>query len=250
MTTSFTTTQDFGDDAEDFGLESQYPEFFGVTLTPKVTGIAIGAVGFVIAGYLAWSQLLPVAGEISELQTIKAEREALLNQLSESQFEQRIQEKRVELENTQALRSQVESLFAQERTLETLLLDANSFANFSDLKITSFTPSGDAQTVSDDSFGPFAINNLQVKTYNLNLEGSFNELQLFIQDLERLQPLLVVQNFNATISSPQQYLLENNQVIAVGQPTLNSTITVSALFSDLQEVAVSETPAEGEVPAE
>jgi len=241
--TSFTTTDDFGDEG-DFGLESGYPEFFGLTLTPKVTGISIAVLGLLIAGYLGWTQLLPAINELSTLQTEKAEKENQLDQLSESQFEQRIVVKARELEDARRLKQEVESLFAQDRTLETLLLDANSFANFSNLRITSYTPAGDKQTVGDDSFGPSATNNLQVRTYNLNLEGSFQELQLFIQDLERLQPLLVVQDFNTTVSTPQQYLLENDQVIPVGQPILNSTITVSALFADVQQIAPPQ--AEGE----
>jgi len=241
--TSFTTTDDFGDEG-DFGAEGDYPEVFGLTFTPKVMGISIGVLGLLIAAFLGWSQLLPVVNELSELQGTKAERQNQLDRLNDSQFEQQVVGKRRELEEAQRIKQEVEGLFAQDTTLETLLLDANSFANFSNLKITSYTPAGDKQTVGDDSFGPTATNNLQVKTYNLNLEGSFQELQLFIQDLERLQPLLVVQDFNATVSTPQQYLLENDRVIPVGQPILNSTITVSALFADVQQVAAPETEGE------
>lgn len=237
MTTSFTTTEDFGNEAEGFGPESDYPELFGVTFTPKTTGITIGVVGFIIAAVLGWTQLRPVTQELSTLRAEKAEKQAQLNQLNESDLQQRIAVKERELAQTQNLKLQVESLFAQERTLETVLLDLNQFVRESNVTMTSYTPSGDRQPVSDDSFGQFATNNIQVKSYNLNLEGSFSNLISFIQDLERLQPFLVVQNFNATVSTPQQYLLENGQVFPFGSPVLSTTLTVSALFSDVQEVA-------------
>lgn len=243
MTTSFTTTEDFGNEAEGFGPESDYPEVFGITFTPQTTGISIGVLGFILAAFLGWTQIRPVAQELSTLRAERAEKQAQLNQLNESDLQQRITIKEQELAQTQNLKLQVESLFAQERTLETVLLDLNQFVRQSNVTMTSYTPSGDRQPVSDDSFGEFAINNIQVTSYNLNLEGSFSNLIAFIQDLERLQPFLVVQNFNATVSTPQQYLLENGQVFPFGQPVLSTTITVSALFSDVQPV-VTETAEE------
>lgn len=240
MTTSFTTTEDFGNEAEGFGPESDYPELFGLVFTPRVTGISIGVFGFIIAALLAWTQIRPVAEELSTLRAERAEKQAQLNQLNESDLQQRIAVKERELAQTQNLKLQVESLFAQERTLETVLLDLNRFVRESNVTMTSYTPTGDRQPVSDDSFGEFATNNIQVKSYNLNLEGNFSNLISFIQDLERLQPFLVVQNFNATVSTPQQYLLENGQVFPFGQPVLSTTITVSALFSDVQQVVTQQ----------
>ncbi|MBE9223110.1 type II and III secretion system protein [Cyanobacterium stanieri LEGE 03274] len=250
MTTSFTTTEDFGDEAEGFGPESDYPEVFGITFTPKVTGITIGVAGFIVAAFLGWTQLRPVADELSTLRADKATKETQLNQLSESDLQQQIALKEGELQRTENLKAQVEGLFAQERTLETVLLDLNQFVRASNVTMTSYTPSGDKAVVSDDSFGQVAINNIQVKSYNLNLEGSFSSLISFVQDLERLQPFLVVQNFNATVSTPQQYLLENGEVFPFGSPELSTTITVSALFSDVQEITPPAEEGTEETPEE
>ena len=59
MTTSFTTTEDFGDEAEGFGPESNYPEVFGIIFTPKATGITIGVVGFIIAAFFGLDAITP-----------------------------------------------------------------------------------------------------------------------------------------------------------------------------------------------
>lgn len=52
MTTSFTTSDEFDPQDEGFGAEADYPSAFGITFTPKISGIAIGVGGFLIAGYL------------------------------------------------------------------------------------------------------------------------------------------------------------------------------------------------------
>lgn len=156
----------------------------------------------------------------------------------------KLKQKQAELEEAQQIKGEVVNLFANEQSLESLLLDISNFANLTNLRLNSYAPQADKQKVEDDSFGTLAQNNLQVKTYNLDLEGTFTQLQIFLQDLERLQPLMVVQNFNAN-TEPQNYVLQNNQLVAVGEPTIKSTITVKAVFPDLQPIAP---PAEEKPP--
>ncbi|MBL1211352.1 type II and III secretion system protein [Geminocystis sp. GBBB08] len=250
MTTSFTTSNEFEPQDGDFG-GSDYPEAFGITFTPKVIGITMGVGGFLIAAYLFWSQVLPVWGELSQLNKQKQEKESQLLQLSSSQLNQIIAKKQNELKEITDLKDDVLKLFATDKVLDTLLLDINKFTTFSNVTMNSFVPNPDRETIADDSFGSLATNNLQVKTYNLDLEGSFNELLPFLQDLERLQPLLVVKNLNTSILNPPQYLLENNQLITVGQPKLKTSITIQAVFPELQPPAPAEgekPPAEGEKP--
>ncbi|WP_330204271.1 type II and III secretion system protein [Cyanobacterium sp. Dongsha4] len=249
MTTSFTTSDEFEPQDEGFGAEADYPSAFGITFTPKVSGIAIGVGGFLIAGYLFFSQVMPVLGELSELNKQKQEKQDQLNQLSSNQLEQILARKQGELEEAKDLKEDVLQFFAQTQNLETLLLDVNNFANLSNIKMNSYVPTGDKEKVADDSFGTLAANNLQVQTYNLDIEGGFSQLQFFLQDLERLQPLLVVQNLNTSILEPPIYLLENNSLSVVQEPTLKTTLTLKAVFPDLQPAAETPPP-EGEQPTE
>lgn len=246
MTTSFTTSDEFDPQDGDFGESSEYPEAFGITFTPKITGAAIGVGGFLIAAYLFWSQVLPVWGELSELNNQKQEKEAQLSQLSSTQLEQILVNKQGELQETKDLKEDVLQLFSSDATIETLLIDVNNFSNFSNVKMNSYIPAGEKTTVSDDSLGTFATNNIGIKTFNLDLEGTFTQLQLFLQDLERLQPLLVVQNLNTSTVEPTQYLFENDQLSAVGEPKLKTTITLNAVFPN---APASETPPAEEKPA-
>ncbi len=236
MTTSFTTTEEFGTQmGDDFGDEGQYPEAFGITFTPQITGIAIGVAGLLIAGYLFWSQVLPVWGELSDLQGEKIDKQNDLNQLNSNQLQLKIQQKKAELRQTKQIKEEVTELFATRESLESLLLDISKFANLTNIRLNSYVPLKDRERVDDGSFGSLANDNFKVKIYNLDLEGTFAQLQLFLQDIERLQPLLVVQDFNAKAES-QDYLLKNNQLVAVGQPNLEATITIKAVFPDLQPI--------------
>ncbi len=248
MTTSFTTTDQFDSQEEDFGT-GDYPEVFGIAFTPKVTGIAIGVGGLLIAGYLFWSYVLPIWNELSQLNNQKQEKQSQLEQLSSNELDQIIANKENELTQIKDLKEDVLKLFATDQALDTLLLDVNSFTNFSKIKMNSFVPTPEREIVADESFGSLATNNLQVKTYSLDLEGNFSQLQLFLQDLERLQPLLVVKNLNTSTINPPQYLLENNRLVTIGQPKLKTSITLQAVFPQLQ-AAEAPPPAEGEKPAQ
>lgn len=249
MTTSYNTSDEFDPQDEDFGESGDYPVAFGITFTPKVSGIALGIGGFLIAGYLFWSQVLPVGNELSELNKQKQEKQGQLEQLSSSKLDLVIARKQNELVETQDLKKDVLKLFATDQALDTLLLDVNNFTNFSNIKMNTFVPTLERETVADNSFGSLATNNLQVKSYSVDLEGSFYQLQLFLQDLERLQPLLVVKNLNTSTINPPQYLLENDQLITIEQPKLKTSITLQAVFPQLQPPPAA-APAEGEKPPE
>jgi len=257
-TTSFTTTDEFDPQDGDFGDSGEYPEAFGIRFTPKVSGISIGVGGFLIAAYLFWSQVLPVWTELSELDKQKQEKEAQVNQLSSTKVEEIIAQKRGVLEERKDLKEGVLQLFANDETAETLLLNINQFTNDSlsgsnKVKMSSFIPAGEKQPLTDDSLGSAATNNVEIKTVNIDIEGTFNQLEQFLQDVERLQPLIIVQNLNTSIIGSPEYIYGDNQLILVGQPILKTTLSLSAVFPNLQPLAPSaegQPPVEGQPPAE
>ena len=241
MTTSFTTSEEFEPQGGGFD-EPDYPELFGITLTPTVSGIAIGVGGLLIAAYLAWSQVLPTWQDLSKLKEQRETKQQQLDQINSQQLDVIIVRKKAELEEMQTLKQDVMQLFTNEENLETLLLDVSSFANLSNIQMNSYVPSGEKQVLADDSLGSLATNNVQVKTYNLDVEGTFPQLQLFLQDLERLQPLLVIKNLNTSTVEPPTYLFENNKLLNVGKPTLKTTVTVQAVFADVKAQPASTSP--------
>ena len=234
MTTSFTTSDEFDPQESDFGTDVEYPELFGITFTPKVTGITIGVGGFLIAAYLAWSQVIPALTQLSELNNTRDEKQEQLDRISSDELDNIIAQRKGQLQEAQDLKEDVMALFTNDQTLQTLLLDVSTFANLSNVTLNSYTPTGEKQPLADDSLGNLATNNVQVQTFNLDIEGTFSQTQLLLQDLERLQPLLVVQNLNSSTLEPPVYLFENNQLITVGEPKIKTTITVQAVFADVK----------------
>jgi Tfp pilus assembly protein PilO len=232
MTTSFTTSTEFGtSQGDDFDSGSNYPSAFGITFTPQVSGIAAGVSGLLLAGYLIWSQVLPAASSLSELQTKKQEQETKIEQFKGQQVEVKLQEKKAEFESVQQVKQEVLTLFADPTSLDTLLLDVNSFVKATNVQLNSFTPDGDAKVVADDSFGELAKNKVQTNSYKLDIEGNFAQIQLFLQYLERLQPLLVVRNFSVDVGEgdKQADVSQANTVIVTGPPNLKATITLDAV---------------------
>lgn len=234
MTTSFTTSDEFDAQGGGFGDEGLYPEVFGITFTPKVLGVTIALGGLLVAGFLAWSQVRPVWNEVNQLNQQKEEKQAQLDQISSNQLDNIIAQRKAELKEAENLKEDVINLFANEENLETLLLDISNFANLSNIAMKSYSPAAEKAPLADDSLGTLATNNVQVKNYQLQLEGTFSQLQLFLQDLERLQPLLVIKDLNATRVGEPIYLFENDQLSSVDEPTLNTTLTVQAVFADVK----------------
>ena len=104
MTTSFTTSDEFEPQGEGFGDEPDYPEVFGITVTPTVAGVAIGVGGLLISAYLAWTQVLPVWNELSGLNQQKTDKQQQLDQINSGQLERTITTKQAELEQAQILK--------------------------------------------------------------------------------------------------------------------------------------------------
>jgi hypothetical protein len=234
MTTSFTTTDEF-DDMDDGGFdEGDYPTAFGITFTPQVSGIVAGVAGLLVAGYLFISYVSPVISEVSELKKQQKEKQQQVEQLASLNVESKVQQKQAELEQMQKLETEVKGLFTNPIALETLLLNINNFVNATNITLNSYTPNenNEKKLVEDDSFGELANQKVETKSYTLDIEGSFAQIQLFLQDLERLQPLLVVKQFDVNIlnEEKQDYILDKNKVIVTGEPKLKVNLTVDAVF--------------------
>ena len=234
MTTSFTSTSFSGTETtDDFGEFKSHPSAFGITFTPTVTGMAFGVGGFLIAAYLVLSHVLPAQNSHVQLQRKMRTTEQELENLRKSKVETQIQAKKAELQEAQDIQAEVIKLFAHENSLETLLIDLNSFVNATNIKLNSYIAK--SEPVVYDSFGESVNWEIKAKTYNLNVKSSFAQLQLFLQDIERLQPLLVIKDFNTNITEPQNYVLRQDRVVVTGQPKLETSMTINALFPNMKK---------------
>jgi type IV pilus assembly protein PilO len=232
-----------------------YPTAFGITFTPRVGGVIFAVLGLLGAAYLfvnavqpAWEENQKIQGEITKIQDD-------IKKLEETQ--KKIDEKKAELEQAKVQNKQVLSLFANEKTLDTLLLNLNSFVKARNGALKLYKPGENTQSqtpdgvVNDGSLGPQVNGKLKRKTINVELEGSFDQIQSILRSFERLQTLLLVKDLKIeTADEPIIVLVDpesgksvpgirkkDNQqkIIPGGKPTLKATFKLEALMPVTQE---------------
>ncbi len=188
-----------------------YPTAFGITFTPRVGGIVFAVLGLLGATYLFLNVVQP---EWERYQTLQGEVENIKGEIQNLEAIQKtIDEKKAQLQEAKQQQKQVLSLFATEKTLDTLLLDLNSFVKARNGRLTVYNPGTDpqqAQTViiNDGSLGPQVNGKLKRKTTNIELEGSFDQIQSILRSFERLQTLLLVKDFQVELSDELVVLVD------------------------------------------
>lgn len=196
-----------------------YPKLFGVSLTPTVVGILLALLGLGAALWLYSTIVQPALQRSQELnQDISAKEQQLLDQ---QDTQKQIADARNRLQDAQQLRSDVLSLFATEKSTDTLLLDVNERvqavnAGIQDPKrratLAKFDfDAGASGPVTDGSLGPAVDNRLTRRVYNVEIDGSFPQTQSIIRNIERLQPLLVITDFVSELDPDSQTIVLNER---------------------------------------
>ncbi len=222
--------------------ESSYPVAFGITFTPPVSGIALGLLGLVVAVYILLTFFMPAFEEYNTLREDETDKESRINQEKSGQIDQKMVQAEINLQESQALRNQVLSLFSSEKSLKTLLLDINRFVEARQVTLKSFEPTGNVAIVTDNSLGKDVRNKLKRQSFEIEIEGSFEKTHELLQDLERLQPLLIVNKLDSQrVAEAFEVKLiksqDNNgevavqgQAIPVGLDLIKTTFTLDAIL--------------------
>lgn len=242
---------------QDFIPEGQeenpnYPTAFGITFTPQVGGILFGVLGLLGSLYLFLNVVQPAWENYQKLEEEVKNKQAQVEQQKEIKI--KIEQTKAKLEQAKQKNKQVLSLFANDKTIDTLLLDLNSFVKSRNGRLTSFQPQSgqDSETiVNDSSLGPAVNGKLKRKIYNVEIEGSFDQVQSILRSFERLQALLLVKDFKADLSEPQALLVDKGKVVPViinknktvvpgGKPTIKAAFKLVALMPVTEEDAVTQ----------
>ncbi|MDB9375564.1 pilus assembly protein PilO [Nodularia sphaerocarpa] len=252
-----TMSQDFnfGDQGGEFGSETPaYPVAFGITFTPKIIGIVVGLLGVAGGAYIllnmvmpAWETYQQLQGQANDLQGQVEQKKASVQQIGQV---------KAELAQAKQQTIQVLSLFADEKTLDTLLLDINRLvesgnaqvsANAVRAKLQKFEPdSGRAEPINDGSFGTLVDGKLKRSSIKVEIEGTFEQTQSIMRNIERLQPLLIVKDYQGRLSpeSPTNSS-EEEEFIRVGPAAITTSFELQALMPlNSEEVAAKAKEAE------
>ncbi|MEM1392258.1 MAG: pilus assembly protein PilO [Cyanobacteria bacterium P01_A01_bin.80] len=213
---------------------SAYPVVFGITFTPKISGILIGILGLAGAGYMflnivkpAWDSFVEKQGTKSGLETEIQSKQARL---------QSIDELNAQLAKSKKQQSQVWAVFANEKTLDTLLIDLNRLIesgnaqlgrNAVKAKLQRFSPSSQGtQPVTDGSLGAEVDGKLKRSSTEITISGTYQQTQSILRNIERLQPLLIVKDYQSQLI---RETFEEGQPRRTGPTPINTKFKLEAL---------------------
>ena len=223
----------FADDfASDELLEEDYPTAFGITFTPPIIGIAIAVAGITLSIYGFVKYVKPAQATYQQTLTQRNTLQAQLNSIKSGDLQLKLAQLQSDLAEKKVLKARVLSMFTSEDDLETLLIDLNSFISTNQGNLTQYQPDSNVSTVSDASLGSGVQGKLKKKGISMTFEGTFNETKQILQDLERLQPLLMVQSISSTVTEKPTAILtsSNSSIVPQKQAELKTQIKLNAIL--------------------
>jgi len=210
---------------------ANYPTAFGITFTPRVSGITIAILGILGAAYMLVNFAWPAWQQVQELQTTVNEKETRLD--GQEEIEKQLDASKVELEKAKQKSQKVLGLFADEQSLNTLLLDLNNRVKASNGEIILYEPEENgAIPVTDGSLGKEVDGKLKRKKIGVELEGNYAQIRSIMRGFERLQALLLVKDFTAELTEDLEVQIDpnTNLVTSAKSPTIKTKMTLEALL--------------------
>jgi len=215
-----------------------YPSVFGITFSPTVIGLCIAAVGVGISGYIFTSYLQPQLAKNQELEIKLAQTQDQIQQRKDNSKKIAAAEQSLDRANVQ--KQIVTGLFANDKKLDTLLLDLNQIVNIRQGELQKFTPdlpvagsgSSGAAVVSDGSLGTALNNKIKRKGVSIEVKGNFDQVQSILRTIERLDQLLLVKDFKAEVDKTDLKMLVDAQGELIPQPeaSIKTSFKIQALI--------------------
>jgi len=229
---------------------SAYPVVFGVTLTPLIIGIVVGVVGLMGSAYMLFNLVLPALTTYNDQQTQSTILQEKINQKTiEAAQINKVKAEQVAAEKQKA---EVLGLFSNETTLDTLLLDINKLIEASNTQVPAngvkaqlkkFVPSAKPEIVKDGSLGPGVDNKLKRLTVKLEIQGTYEQTQSIMRNIERLQPLLIVANYQSELAPIETTSLRSKHIsMPKTPPKINTSFDLQALIPLTPEELAAQAP--------
>lgn len=226
---------------EEQGLDddSNYPTAFGITFTPKVSGIAFVICGVLGSAALGTNWILPLNESYQKLKADEQSKQEQVEQQKSGKLDERYQTLELQLKQKEALKTQVLALFANESSLDTILLDINQFFKKRNVELISFEPEKDGpKIIEDGSLGAAVDKKLKRQSYTVTMKGAFEPTQSIIRDLERLQPLVLVKALKTSLDAEEKAVAlllvdttqKTSKVIPKGNQKVDTTMRLDVIM--------------------
>ena len=206
---------------------------FGVEFTSPIVGAMLAIAGIIGAGAIWWFLVKPLTAENDTLRTELQQKQAELQQKKASGGAEEISKLEAQLVQEERIASEVINAYGKDKQIQTFLLDLDRILNASDIQLVSYEPtSSKPEFITDDSYGENAINNLKRQTFNVAFENmTFAQVDSMLENLDVLQPLIVLREFSTDIAEPPSYLYTEQELIPQNPTTLGVSFVVDALMT-------------------
>ncbi|XHX76661.1 MAG: hypothetical protein RBJ76_19790 [Stenomitos frigidus ULC029] len=231
-----------------------YPVIFGIALTPVIIGTLLAVGGIALAAYLFLNFVQPALEQYNTLKQKVQDQEAKLQQAAAIAKQEA--DARANLEAAKKQGADVLTLFSNEATLNTLLLDLNRQIETRNANVASversrlaacpswvrnnvdelrkngvevarkaslkeFTPNVKASgIITDSAYGSLVNNKLKRQVANVVFEGNVNQTQAIFRNIERLQPFLVFKDVKIVVGDGTQAPNTVNRLFEIRGNTL------------------------------
>lgn len=214
-----------------------YFEALGVQFTSTVLGVLLAIAGIGGAGALWWFQVKPMMAEQDTLDQELQTKQTELQQKQASNQPNKLVELEAQLNQEKRIASEVLNAYGKEKQVQTFLLDFNRILTASNIQLVNYEPTPEQPAfIADTSYGAAAQNKLKYQTFNVAFEEmTYAQVDSMLENLDLLQPLIVLRNFSTTVSQRATYLYDKNKVTPKEPTKLSVSFVVDALLAPTPE---------------
>jgi type IV pilus assembly protein PilO len=178
-----------------------HPVIFGLTLSPLLIGGVVGVIGLIAAGFCATSYVMPKFQANQELQTKVNDVNQQIQDRKNNAI--KIAEAEEKFKVATAQREAVLNLFANDKKLDTLLLDLNKLVNERQGELRKFIPDlAGTGTINDGALGSALNGKIRRKSIDVEMNGGFEQIQSILRTVERMDRFLILKDFKADLRNP------------------------------------------------
>jgi type IV pilus assembly protein PilO len=224
-----------------------HPVFFGLTISPLMIGGVVGVAGLIAAGFVGMTYVMPKLQANQELEAKVTDVKQQIQDRKNNAIKIVEAEEKFKVATSQ--KEAVLNLFANDKKLDTLLLDFNKLVNERQGELRKYTPDlASTGPISDSSLGSALNGKIRRKSIDVEMTGGFEQILSILRTVERMDRFLLLKDFKADLRSPTVNTGVANTTVS--DPKLKAGFKLQAIIPlTTEETAAAAAAAAAAAPA-
>jgi len=229
--------QEFYPALSELRFQTDIPSAFGITLTPELSGALFAVLGIGGGICLSLNQLMPAWSNHQLLAASLAQKQTQVKRIQVGL--QRTHTLKTALAQAKNQQREVLAMFANQKSLNTLLLDLNRIVESANAlvkqhqaraQLQRFVPGNQAdEAQADGSLGARVNGRLKRRVFNIAFAGTFEQTESILRNIERMQPLLTIKDYQSTLA-PTPPTDASYQVVRGAPALINTFFQLQAIM--------------------